>query len=49
MPETTALGVAMAAGHAVGVWKIEDASAGDTDTFTPVIEEDGKYTSSSNI
>ncbi|XP_030834151.1 glycerol kinase [Strongylocentrotus purpuratus] len=40
MPETTALGVAMAAGHAVGVWKIEDASAGNTDTFTPVIEED---------
>ncbi|XP_069114866.1 glycerol kinase 3-like [Argopecten irradians] len=39
MPETTALGAAMAAGHAEGIWNIEDSAAATitTDTFTPAI------------
>ncbi|XP_072166508.1 glycerol kinase-like [Diadema setosum] len=37
MPETTALGAAMAAGHAAGVWKIEEATAGNVDSFTPAL------------
>ena len=46
MPETTALGAAMAAGYAdgVGVWSLEqqDLTAITTDTFTPTITDDGK-------
>ena len=45
MPETTALGAAMAAGAAEGVsvWSLrpEDLSHGTTDTFRPQIGDDG--------
>jgi hypothetical protein len=48
MPETTALGTAMAAGAAegVGVWSLnpENLSVITTDTFTPCIREKGMYT-----
>ena len=39
MPETTALGAAMAAGMAVGVWSVssEDETTITTDTFFPTI------------
>ncbi|XP_072049749.1 glycerol kinase-like [Amphiura filiformis] len=42
MPETTALGAAMAAGHAVGVWSLkpEDLTAITTDEYTPAIKEE---------
>ncbi|XP_077986011.1 glycerol kinase-like isoform X2 [Glandiceps talaboti] len=48
MPETTALGAAMAAGYAIGVWSLaaEDLTAITTDTYTPVItqeERDARY------
>ncbi|XP_070548110.1 glycerol kinase-like isoform X2 [Ptychodera flava] len=48
MPETTALGAAMAAGYAVGVWSLaqEDLTAITTDTYTPSItqeERDSRY------
>ncbi|KAF6028050.1 GK [Bugula neritina] len=41
MPETTALGAAMAAGHCIGVWSLkpEDLTAITTDVFTPHITE----------
>ena len=46
MPETTALGVAMAAGAAAGieVWSLrqEDLTAITTDTFTPTITQEGR-------
>ncbi|XP_038066271.1 glycerol kinase-like isoform X2 [Patiria miniata] len=44
MPETTALGAAMAAGHAVGVWSLatEDLTAITTDTFSPSISEENR-------
>lgn len=46
MPETTALGAAMAAGSAegVGVWSLDskDLSNITTDTFNPCIREKGK-------
>lgn len=46
MPETTALGAAMAAGAAegVGVWSLDskDLSNITTDTFNPCIREKGK-------
>ena len=44
MPETTALGAAIAAGAAEGVevWKINcEESSGTTDTFIPTIREEG--------
>ena len=45
MPETTALGAAMAAGAAdgVSVWSLkpEDLTHGTTDTFRPQIGDDG--------
>ena len=49
MPETTALGAAMAAGHAVGVWSLapEDLTAITTDVFSPTITEESK--SMSNV
>lgn len=38
MPETTALGAAMAAGQALGIWDIEsDDTQVVTDTFTPLV------------
>ena len=46
MPETTALGAAMAAGSAegVGVWSLDPKNLNNitTDTFTPCIREKGK-------
>lgn len=46
MPETTALGAAMAAGSAegVGVWSLDPKNLSNitTDTFTPCIREKGK-------
>lgn len=46
MPETTALGAAMAAGAAegVGAWSLkeEDLTAITTDTFQPSITQEGK-------
>jgi len=46
MPETTALGAAMAAGHCIGVWSLkpEDLTAITTDVFTPHITETGNIT-----
>ncbi|XP_033758548.1 glycerol kinase-like isoform X1 [Pecten maximus] len=49
MPETTALGAAMAAGYAEGVWDIENSAKATitTDTFTPAIrakDRDGRFT-----
>ena len=53
MPETTALGAAMAAGAAEGVevWSLkeEDLTSITTDTFTPSITETGTETSVSHI
>ena len=46
MPETTALGAAMAAGAAVGIWDLDAESAVTTDTFTPMVsaqERDRRY------
>ena len=46
MTETTALGAAMAAGAAVGVWNLEsdkDIPTLSSDTFYAKITEDGKY------
>ncbi|XP_067930405.1 glycerol kinase-like isoform X2 [Watersipora subatra] len=42
MPETTALGAAMAAGYCIGVWSLnpEDLSAITTDVFKPLISEE---------
>ncbi|XP_071806596.1 glycerol kinase-like isoform X1 [Asterias amurensis] len=44
MPETTALGAAMAAGHAVGVWSLapEDLTTITTDVFSPTITEENR-------
>ncbi|XP_071175646.1 glycerol kinase-like isoform X1 [Mytilus edulis] len=39
MPETTALGAAMAAGSAIGVWDINNSAAITTDLFTPSISQ----------
>ena len=48
MPETTALGAAMAAGMAKGVdvWKVnpEDKSQINTDVFEPAVDPAGKFT-----
>ena len=48
MPETTALGAAMAAGMAKGVdvWKVnpEDKSQINTDVFEPAVDPVGKFT-----
>ena len=43
MPETTALGAAMAAGHCVGVWSLkpEDLTAITTDVFKPTVTSTG--------
>ena len=43
MQETTALGAAMAAGHAVGVWslKSEDLTAITTDEYVSSVKEEG--------
>ena len=45
MPETTALGAAMAAGVAVGVWSLrdEDLTTITTDVFTPATSHTGQY------
>ena len=44
MPETTALGAAMAAGHALGIWRLDaDGAKVTTDTFTASITEKGIY------
>ena len=47
MPETTALGAAMAAGMAKGVdvWKVnpEDKSQINTDVFEPAVDPAGKF------
>ena len=47
MPETTALGAAMAAGMAKGVdvWKVnpEDKSQINTDVFEPGVDPAGKF------
>ena len=49
MPETTALGAAMAAGMAKGVdvWKVnpEDKSLINTDVFEPAVDPAGKFIS----
>lgn len=44
MPETTALGAAMAAGSAegVGIWNINDQAIITTDTFNPSITQTGR-------
>ena len=44
MPETTALGAAMAAGSAEGVdvWNIRDQAIVTTDTFNPSIAQTGR-------
>ena len=43
MPETTALGAAMAAGHAIGVWNLENEDTKvTTDTFTSSITEEDR-------
>lgn len=44
MVETTALGAAMAAGHAEGVrvWDLDNMQPTLSDTFYPVITEEGK-------
>ena len=44
MPETTALGAAMAAGHAVGVWSLApgDLTTITTDVFSPTITEESE-------
>ncbi|XP_013394557.1 glycerol kinase isoform X1 [Lingula anatina] len=44
MPETTALGAAMAAGYAVGVWQFDSGTLGaiTTDTFTPSITQEDR-------
>lgn len=40
MPETTALGAAMAAGHAIGVWNLENEDTKvTTDVFTSSVSE----------
>ena len=45
MPETTALGAAMAAGKALGIWNLEtDGAKVTTDTFTTTITEKGNET-----
>ena len=43
MPETTALGAAMAAGYSIGVWSLkpQDLTAITTDVFKPVISTEG--------
>lgn len=43
MPETTALGAAMAAGHCIGIWSLntEDLTTITTDTFHPQIADAG--------
>ena len=50
MPETTALGAAMAAGAAEGVnvWSLDDEQLGNitTDTFTPSVTKKGNVLSS---
>ena len=50
MPETTALGAAMAAGAAEGVnvWSLDDEQLGNitTDTFTPSVTKKGNVPSS---
>ena len=45
MHETTALGAAMAAGNAVGLWDLQasDAASVTTDSFAPSIGEEGHY------
>ena len=47
MPETTALGAAMAAGSAVGLWDLEDGNTAPitTDTFNPLVTGEGYYNS----
>ena len=43
MPETTALGAAMAAGSALGIWNLDtDGAKVTTDTFTATITEKGR-------
>ena len=39
MSETTALGAAMAAGAAVGVWNLEQLPTVTMDTFSPTLED----------
>lgn len=41
MPETTALGAAMAAGMAVDVWNNNDIATITTDIFNPSIPQTG--------
>jgi len=46
MAETTALGVAMAAGSAegIGVWELDDMFPPPSDAFSPSISDNGKCT-----
>ena len=48
MPETTALGAAMAAGHALGIWDLQaKGTKVTTDVFTSTIngeERDARFT-----
>lgn len=40
MPETTALGAAMAAGHALGIWNLDSENTQVvTDTFTSLVSQ----------
>jgi len=42
MVETTALGAALAAGFAVGVWSMHSVKS-NCDTFIQTLSEEGKY------
>jgi len=42
MVETTALGAALAAGFAVGIWSMHSVQS-NCDTFVQTLSEEGKY------